>query len=81
MTYRLHIPADQHDIYKSLPDDARRDIASCLVDAVHDPLGVSEPYGEDDGIVRTLARGRAAVVILIGEQTSTITVLAIAYAG
>ncbi|MGW2445788.1 hypothetical protein [Streptomyces sp. NPDC001675] len=81
MTYKLHVPADQYDIYKTLPDEARRDIAACLVDAVHDPLGLSEPYGEDDGVVRTLARGHAAVVILIGEQTGTITVLAIAYAG
>ncbi|MEV5282700.1 hypothetical protein ACFYMW_36075 [Streptomyces sp. NPDC006692] len=81
MTYRLHFPADQHDIYKALPDEARRDIAVCLIDAVHDPLGASEPYGEDDGIIRTVARGRAAVVLLIGEQTTTITVLAIAYAG
>ncbi|WP_432169621.1 hypothetical protein [Streptomyces sp. 1222.5] len=60
MTCRFHIPADQHDIYKSLPDDACRDVAYCL---------------------RALARVRAAVVILIGEQTSTITVLAITYAG
>ncbi|MEU6071929.1 hypothetical protein ABZ864_47800 [Streptomyces sp. NPDC047082] len=81
MTYRLHLPADQYDIYKALPDEARRDIAVCLVDAVQDPLQASEPYGEDDGIVRTVARGRAAVVVLIGEQTKTITVLAIAYAG
>ncbi|MEU9744659.1 hypothetical protein [Streptomyces niveus] len=81
MTFRLHIPADQYDIYKALSDEARRDIAVCLVDAVHDPLAASEPYGEDDGIVRTVARGRAAIVILINEQTNTITVLAIAYAG
>ncbi|MGW9029009.1 hypothetical protein ACWGQ5_33735 [Streptomyces sp. NPDC055722] len=81
MTFRLRFPADQFDVYKQLPDEARQDIAACLVDALQDPLGASEPYGEDDGIVRTVARGRAAVVILIGEQTGTIMVLAIAYAG
>lgn len=81
MTYKLHLPSDQYDIYKQLPEEARRDIAICLVDAVHDPIGMSEPYGEDDGIVRTVARGRSAVVILISEPTNTVTVLAIAYAG
>lgn len=81
MTYRLHFPTDVFDTYKQLPDEARRDLAVCLVDAQQDPLEVSEPYGEDDGIIRTVARGHVTAVILIGEATSTITVLAIAYAG
>ncbi|MEU3750542.1 MULTISPECIES: hypothetical protein [Streptomyces] len=57
MTYRLHFPADVFDIYKQLPDEARQDLAVCLVDAQEDPLGHSEPYGEDDGLIRTVARG------------------------
>ena len=81
MTYRLHFPADVFDTYKQLPDDARRDLAVSLVDAQQNPLEASEPYGEDDGIIRTVARGHVTAVILIGEPTSTITVLAIAYAG
>lgn len=81
MTFRLSFPHDQHKAYLGLPDDARRDVAVALADALAAPLAHSEPYGDDDGIVRTVARGRATVVILIGEPTSTITVLAIAYAG
>ncbi|MEV6357934.1 hypothetical protein [Streptomyces hydrogenans] len=81
MTYRLHFPSDVFDTYKQLPDGARRDLAVSLVDAQQHPLEVSEPYGEDDGIIRTVARGHVTAVILIGEATSTITVLAIAYAG
>ncbi|MFF6903534.1 hypothetical protein [Streptomyces hydrogenans] len=81
MTYRLHIPTDIFDTYKQLPDHARQDLAVSLVDAQQNPLEVSEPYGEDDGIIRTVARGHVTAVILIGEPTSTITVLAIAYAG
>ncbi|MFB7031025.1 MULTISPECIES: hypothetical protein [unclassified Streptomyces] len=81
MTFRLTIPADVFDAYKQLPDAARRDLAVCLVDAQEDPLGHSEPYGEDDGIVRTVARGHVTAVILIGEPTRTLTVLAVAYAG
>ncbi|MEU8764271.1 hypothetical protein [Streptomyces sp. NPDC048659] len=81
MTYRLAFPADVFDTYKQLPDAARRDLAVCLVDAQEDPLGHSEPYGEDDGIIRTVARGHITAVILCGHTTSTLTVLAIAYAG
>ncbi|MFE7584610.1 hypothetical protein ACFU5Y_23960 [Streptomyces gardneri] len=81
MTYRLHFPADVFDIYKQLPGQARQDLAVCLVDAQQDPLGHSEPYGEDDGIIRTVARGHVTAVILVGNPTSILTVLAIAYAG
>ncbi|MFF9070494.1 hypothetical protein ACF09E_34630 [Streptomyces sp. NPDC014891] len=81
MTYRLSFPADVFDTYKQLPDRARRDLAVCLVDAQEDPLGHSEPYGEDDGIIRTVARGHVTAVFMVGAATSTLTVLAIAYAG
>ncbi|MFE1230609.1 hypothetical protein [Streptomyces sp. NPDC058745] len=81
MTYRLSFPPDVFDTYKQLPDTARRDLAVCLVDAQEDPIGHSEPYGEDDGIIRTVARGHVTAVIMCGQATSTLTVLAIAYAG
>ncbi|MFF8387745.1 hypothetical protein ACF053_29465 [Streptomyces kanasensis] len=81
MTYRLNFPDDVFDTYKQLPDRARRDLAVCLVDAQGDPLGCSEPYGHDDGTVRTVARGHVTAVILIGRDTLVLTVLAIAYAG
>ncbi|OKJ48615.1 hypothetical protein AMK27_38240 [Streptomyces sp. CB02009] len=81
MTYRLSFPADVFDIYKQLPDCARQDLAVCLVDAQEDPIGHSEPYGEDDGIIRTVARGHVTAVIMVGGATSTLTVLAVAYAG
>ncbi|MEU8530903.1 hypothetical protein AB0C77_35795, partial [Streptomyces sp. NPDC048629] len=53
VTYRLSFPADVFDTYKQLLDTARQDLAVCLVDAQEDPIGHSEPYGEDDGIIRT----------------------------
>ncbi|MER8002939.1 hypothetical protein [Streptomyces sp. NPDC095613] len=81
MTYRLAFPADVFDTYKQLPDPARRDLAVCLVDAQENPLEHSEPYGQDDGIIRTVARGHVTAVILIGHATQTLTVLTIAYAG
>ncbi|RPK87153.1 hypothetical protein [Streptomyces sp. ADI98-10] len=81
MTYRLHFPGDVFDTYKQLPGLARRDLALALVDAQEDPLVNSEPYGQDDGIIRTVAQGHVTAVLLLGHDTRTITVLTIAYAG
>ncbi|MYR92356.1 MULTISPECIES: hypothetical protein [unclassified Streptomyces] len=74
MTYRLNFPTDVFDTYKQLPELA-------LVDAQQDPLAYSEPYGQDDGIIRTVAQGHVTAVILLGHDTATMTVLTIAYAG
>ncbi|MFI8437340.1 hypothetical protein ACIGJO_27080 [Streptomyces sp. NPDC079020] len=81
MTYRLHISPDVFDMYKQLPELARRDLSLVLVDAQQSPLEHSEPYGQDDGIIRTVAQGHATAVILLGHDTRMLTVLAIAYAG
>lgn len=81
MTYRLHFPGDVFDTYKQLPELARRDLALALVDAQEDPLVNSEPYGQDDGIIRTVAQGHITAVLLLGHDTRIITVLTIAYAG
>ncbi|MCX4506738.1 hypothetical protein [Streptomyces anulatus] len=69
------------DTYKQLPELARRDLALALVDAQEDPLVNSEPYGQDDGIIRTVAQGHITAVLLLGHDTRTITILTIAYAG
>ncbi|MFH9685306.1 hypothetical protein ACH4RG_20535 [Streptomyces sp. NPDC021019] len=81
MTYRLHFPGTVFDTYKQLPELARRDLALALVDAQEDPLANSEPYGQDDGIIRTVAQGHITAVLLLGHDTRTSTVLTVAYAG
>ncbi|MCX4681903.1 hypothetical protein OG413_42650 [Streptomyces sp. NBC_01433] len=81
MTYRLHFSPDIFDTYKQLPGFARRDLALVLVDAQENPLDRSEPYGQDDGIIRTVAQGHVTAVIHLGHDTRTLTVPAIAYAG
>ncbi|MEV4439950.1 hypothetical protein AB0K09_13150 [Streptomyces sp. NPDC049577] len=72
MTYRLHIDPSLHATYKSLPDQARRDLAVCLLDALVDPFAHSTCYGIDDGVMRTIAHGHTAGVILIGDDTVTV---------
>ncbi len=69
MTYRLHFPADVSGTYKQLPELARRDLALVLVDTQEDPLARSEPYGQDDGIIRTVAQGHVTAVLLLSHDT------------
>ncbi|MFF7705694.1 hypothetical protein [Streptomyces lydicus] len=68
MNYRLHLDPALHATYKALPDEARGDLSVCLLDAMADPLAHSEPYGADDGKMRTVARGSVSGVILIGVE-------------
>lgn len=75
MTYRLKLDPSLHAVYKNLSDTARRDLAVCLLDALADPLAHSVPYGVDDGVFRTIARGRTTGVILIGADTITLVQL------
>lgn len=81
MTYRLRLDPTVHGIYASLPDQARRDIAVCLLDALADPLGHSTPYGIDDGIMRVLAHGTITIAVLLDHDAKTITVVQLGYIG
>ncbi|MFI1970638.1 hypothetical protein BLA24_04735 [Streptomyces cinnamoneus] len=78
MTYRIRMDPSLHHTYKGLPDEARRDFAVCLLDTLTDPIAHSAPYGIDDGIMRTIARGRVAGVILVGQDTVTLVQLTFA---
>jgi hypothetical protein len=52
------------------------------LDSANDPRAATDPYGDiDDGVLWLWAAGDLAVVLLIGDQTRTVTVLSIAYAG
>ncbi|MEU5547933.1 hypothetical protein AB0G85_37450 [Streptomyces sioyaensis] len=64
-----------------MPPDASTQLSYALASACDDPLGATEPYGEDDGIVRVLTTEHAIVVLLIGHQTKVITVLQLNYTG
>ncbi|MGW7291902.1 hypothetical protein ACWGIB_05860 [Streptomyces xiamenensis] len=71
MTYELRVGPVILGWYASLPDDARAQLAACLLDALADPHFHSAPYG-GDGVVRTIAHGHVAGVIIIGEQSITL---------
>ncbi|WP_266665229.1 hypothetical protein [Streptomyces sp. NBC_00237] len=82
MNFRLYMDPTQHEVYRSLPERARDRLARFLLDSLSDPITATEPYGDvDDGVVRLWAAGDLAVVLMVGAETKTVTVLSIAYAG
>jgi mRNA-degrading endonuclease RelE of RelBE toxin-antitoxin system len=81
VSYKLYFDPTIHKIYASLPEDARRDISMCLVDALVDPIGHTTAYGISDNVMRTIGYRSVTVAILISNDTGTITVVQISYAG
>ncbi|MGW2048610.1 hypothetical protein ACWCPF_26015 [Streptomyces sp. NPDC001858] len=68
-------------IWDGLPDEASARLALALADACTDPIAATQPYGEDDGIMRTLVTGDILIVIYLGQQTKTLHIFQIDYLG
>lgn len=64
-----------------MPEHQSELLQVALADACHDPLGATQPYGEDDGVIRTVGTDHAVAVLLIGHTLKTITVLQVSYLG
>lgn len=79
--YRLKYDPAAEAVHEAMPPGASEALTLALADACHDPLGTTQPYGEDDGVVRMLITDQAFAVLLIGHQTKTITVLQVTYLG
>ena len=79
--YQLHYDLAAEAVHEAMPAAASETLTLALADACHDPLGATQPYGEDDGVVRMLVTAEAFAVLLIGQQTKTITVLQVTYLG
>jgi hypothetical protein len=81
VNYRLKYDPAAEAVHEAMPPDASEALTLALADACHDPIGGTEPYGEDDGVVRMLITGQAFAVLLVGETLKTVTVLQINYLG
>ncbi|MFD6434281.1 hypothetical protein [Streptomyces venezuelae] len=81
MTFRLKYGADTEAVHDAMPEAASASLSYALAAACDDPIGATEPYGEDDGIVRALTTDHAIAVLLVGHQTKVITVLQLNYIG
>ncbi|MFF7023008.1 hypothetical protein ACFY97_18645 [Streptomyces klenkii] len=79
--YALHCDATNQAVWDSLPQDASERLTQAIARVCHDPLAATEPYGEDDGIMRTLVLSDLFVVLYLGHQTKTVHVFQIDYLG
>jgi hypothetical protein len=79
--YRLKYDPAAEAVHEAMPATASEALTLALADACHDPLAATEPYGEDDGVMRMVITGQAFAVLLVGETLKTVTVLQINYLG
>ncbi|MFE5757524.1 hypothetical protein ACFQ7M_19500 [Streptomyces massasporeus] len=79
MIYRLKYDPAAEAVHEAMPPAASEALTLALADVCRDPIGATEPYGEDDGVVRTLVTPEAFAVLLLGHTFQTITVLQITY--
>ncbi|MEU9214450.1 hypothetical protein AB0D27_42930 [Streptomyces sp. NPDC048415] len=77
--YRLKYDPAAEAVHEAMPPAASETLTLALADACHGPIAATQPYGEDDGVVRMLVTEHAFAVLLVGYQTRTITVLQVTY--
>ncbi|GAB2696247.1 hypothetical protein [Kitasatospora kifunensis] len=82
MTYALRYDKTIEMIWDSLPEPASQALGDALAQACADPLGRTEPYGEDDGVMRTLVVSELLfAVVYLGHVTRTLHLYQIDYVG
>jgi hypothetical protein len=81
MIYRLKYDPAADAVHEAMPPAASESLTLALADACHDPIAATQPYGEDDGVVRMLVTEQAFAVLLVGHTLKTITVLQVTYLG
>lgn len=79
--YRLKYDPAAEAVHEALPQAASEALTLALAAACHQPLDATQPYGEDDGIMRMIVTDRVFAVLLLGHTLKTITVLQISHLG
>lgn len=82
MTYALRYDKTIEAVWDTLPEPASRALGDTLAQVCADPLGRTEAYGQDDGVMRTLIVDATLFAVLyLGHQTRTVHVYQIDYLG
>jgi hypothetical protein len=79
--YRLKYDPAAEAVHEAMPPAASEALTLALADTCRDPLAATQPYGEDDGVMRMIVTEQAFAVILVGQTFKTITVLQVTYLG
>ncbi|MER7623909.1 hypothetical protein [Streptomyces sp. NPDC126503] len=81
MQYRLKYDPAAEAVHEAMPHGPSETLTLALAAACENPLAATQPYGEDDGVIRTLVTDDAFAVLLIGDTLKTVTVLQVSYLG
>lgn len=81
MPYKLRVDDVLQLVWDALPLASSVELTNALIAVCEDPLGTTVPYGEDDGVMRTLALKSVLVVLLITHGTGHVRVLQITHLG
>ncbi|MEU4063453.1 hypothetical protein AB0F25_13630 [Streptomyces wedmorensis] len=77
--YRLKYDPAAEAVHEAMPATSSEALTLALAAACSDPIGATEPYGEDDGVIRMLVTDAAFAVLLVGDTLKAVTVLQISY--
>ncbi|MFI8962083.1 hypothetical protein ACIGO8_08200 [Streptomyces sp. NPDC053493] len=81
LQYRLKYDPAAEAVHEAMPPGPSEALTLALAAACNNPIGATQPYGEDDGVIRMLITDHAFAVLLIGDVLKTVTVLQINYLG
>lgn len=79
MPYYVHIPRPTQAVRASLPPAALDALDAALRAVRDDPFGSTEPYGEDDGVMRHLVLPAVMAVLLVDEPAKRVVVVQISH--
>ncbi|MEU9313445.1 hypothetical protein [Streptomyces sp. NPDC048256] len=79
--YRLKYDPAADAVHEAMPPAASEALTLALAAACHDPASATQPYGEDEEVMRMIVTEQAFAVLLVGHTLKTITVLQINYLG
>ncbi|MBF6045970.1 hypothetical protein GO001_12140 [Streptomyces sp. NRRL B-1677] len=81
MGYRLKYDRAAEAVHDALPPEVSERLSLALARACDDPIASTEPYGEDDGVVRMIVTEQVIAVVLVGQIAKSLTVLHLSYTG
>ncbi|GAA0501250.1 hypothetical protein [Streptomyces olivaceiscleroticus] len=78
--YELRYDPTVEAVWDSLPETARDELDRAILAACQDPQAATEPYGEDDGVMRSLVLPHVMAVLLVNHAPrQTVRILQISY--
>ncbi|MGE7437979.1 hypothetical protein [Kitasatospora sp. NPDC001175] len=81
MPYILRVDEVLQHAWDALPPSASAELTNAMINVCEDPLGATTPYGEDDGVMRTLALQSVMAVLMITHATRHVRILQITHIG